>query len=139
MSGPKYFVSACLAGCACRYDGKSKTRDELKELVDSGRAIAVCPEELGELPTPRPPAEIKNNRVISCLGKDISLNYHLGALRALQIAEEYKINEFFLKSKSPMCGFKKVYDGSFSGKLTEGHGIFSSLLLNKKFIIHEVE
>ena len=46
-------VSACLLGCACRYDGQSKPNPLAQELAKRGLAVPVCPEQLGGLPTPR--------------------------------------------------------------------------------------
>ena len=46
-------VSACLLGCACRYDGQSKPYPLAQELAKRGLAVPVCPEQLGGLPTPR--------------------------------------------------------------------------------------
>ena len=34
-----------------------------------------------------------------------------------------------LKSKSPSCGYKKIYDGTFTDQLTDGNGITTELLL----------
>ena len=39
-------VSSCLAGIPCRYNGKAAPNAEVIELVESGRAIPVCPEVL---------------------------------------------------------------------------------------------
>ena len=50
-------VSACLLGCACRYDGQSKPHPLAMELARQGRAVPVCPEQLGGLTTPRLPSE----------------------------------------------------------------------------------
>lgn len=50
-------VSACLAGRACRYDGKANTVQALKEMVERGEAVAICPEVLGGLGIPRDPCE----------------------------------------------------------------------------------
>lgn len=126
-------VSACLAGVECRYDGQSKSRSDLVELVAQGKAIAVCPEELGGLPTPRPPSEQVGDRVFSCHGDDVTNFYHSGAQRALQVALETggPIDKAILKSHSPMCGCGSVYDGTFSGKKTEGDGVFTTLLKEK--------
>ena len=44
-------VSACLLGCACRYDGQSKPNPLVQELAKRGLAVPVCPEQLGGLPT----------------------------------------------------------------------------------------
>lgn len=139
MKKARYLVSACLAGCNCRFDGGNKNNEKIKALVESGEAIAVCPEELGELSTPRPPAEIKNNRVMTSLGKDVTLHYSLGALRALQIAQDHQIEEALLKSKSPMCGSNKIYDGSFSKNLIAGDGFLAKMLKERNIKVTEVD
>ena len=50
-------VSACLAGLPCRYDGGSCPNAQVVELVAQGKALPVCPEQLGGLATPREPVE----------------------------------------------------------------------------------
>ena len=128
MSKKIKIVSACLAGLKCRYDGASKERQEIVDMVAAGEAIPVCPEQLGGLPTPRTPAEIKGEKVISVKGEDVTLNYELGASEALKIAQMVKCEEAILKSKSPMCGCGEIYDGSYSGKTIKGDGVFARLL-----------
>jgi uncharacterized protein YbbK (DUF523 family) len=46
-------VSGCLAGLGCRYDGSAKPCEAVIRLVAEGKAIPVCPEQLGGLSTPR--------------------------------------------------------------------------------------
>ncbi len=121
-------VSACLAGKKCRYDGQHKEISDITRLVLEGKAVPVCPEELGGLPTPRPPAENVDGKLITVEGNDVTLAYKTGAQEALKIAREYGCDQAILKSKSPMCGAGLVYDGSFSGKLIEGDGEFTKLL-----------
>ena len=125
-------ISACLTGVACRYDGKDQLRVDLKKLVDDGEAIAVCPEELGGLPTPRTPAEKQGLFYKTKTGQDVTQEYKLGAKKAYDLAKSLgEINKAILKSKSPMCGVDQIYDGSFSGKLRHGDGEFSRLLKEK--------
>ncbi|EQC52492.1 DUF523 domain-containing protein [Bacteriovorax sp. DB6_IX] len=121
-------VSACLAGVNCRYDCKHQERNEIVEMVKSGQALPVCPEQLGGLSTPREPAEIQGDKVISKSGKDVTSEYLLGAEQALKLAKISGATEALLKSKSPMCGHGKIYDGTYSGKLIDGDGIFANLL-----------
>jgi uncharacterized protein YbbK (DUF523 family) len=121
-------VSACLAGVNCRGDGKSSPLQLVIELVRSKEAIPVCPEQLGGLPTPRAPAEKKGDRVFTKDRKDVTEEFDKGAAEALKIAQLANCKKAILKSKSPMCGSGKVYDGTFSGKLTVGNGIFAGLL-----------
>lgn len=134
-------VSACLAGEKCRYDACDKLREDIAQLVADGKAIAVCPEQLGGLPTPRPPAEQIGNQVLTKDQVDLTQAYQRGAEMALKeamqksIAEGKPIEKAILKSNSPMCGVGKIYDGSFSGTKKDGDGIFTKLLKEKDIAV----
>lgn len=121
-------VSACLAGVKCRYNGKSRSCQKIISLVKKGKAIPVCPEQLGGLPTPRMPAEQKGDRVIRKDGKDVTSEFNKGSNEALRIAKLIGAKEAVLEDCSPSCGTKKIYDGTFSGKLIDGSGVFTKLL-----------
>lgn len=123
-------VSRCLLGEPCRYDGKSKPVEALRKLEERGHTlIPVCPEVLGGLPTPRPPAELQSNgRVVNRAGVDVTAEYAAGARRALETARKYGCTVAVLKEKSPSCGNQAVYDGSFSGTLVPGQGVAARLL-----------
>jgi len=134
----KFLVSACLAGVNCTYRGKNNLNRHIKKLVDDKRAIAICPEILGGLGIPRENSETtagsgegvlaKNARVLTPSGRDVSKEFIAGAKKALGIAKKYNIKIAILKSKSPSCGFGKIYDGTFKGILKEGNGVCASLL-----------
>jgi uncharacterized protein YbbK (DUF523 family) len=121
-------VSACLAGINCRYDGKSKECEIVSKLVNTGKAIPVCPEQLGGLSTPRVSSEIIGDKVMSKEGRDCTAEFTLGAERTLAIAKALGIKKAILKSKSPSCGCGKIYDGTFSGTLVDGYGKAAELL-----------
>jgi len=128
-----YLISACLVGVNCRYNGKNALDERLVELIESGKAIAVCPEVLGDLPIPREPCEIiktgdKTQKVISESGKDYTKNYLKGAAKTLEICKIIGIEKAILQSRSPSCGYGKIYDGTFKGKLIEGNGVTAELL-----------
>jgi uncharacterized protein YbbK (DUF523 family) len=125
---PPVIVSACLAGLAARYDGTSMPHPEVLELLRRGRALPVCPEQLGGLPTPRPPHEIAEGRVLDITGADRSEQFRSGAEQALQLALRAGCKRAVLKSRSPSCGSGMVYDGSFSGGLVPGDGLFAKML-----------
>jgi|SRR5699024_2067105 len=129
-----YIVSACLAGIKCRYDGRDNTDERVKRLVEEGKAVPVCPEVLGGLSIPRTPCEIIMNngniKVINKNGEDCTEKFLEGSKKTLAIAKVVGAKKAILKSKSPSCGNGKIYDGSFSGILTEGKGITTGLLLN---------
>lgn len=135
----KKIVSACLAGLHCRFDCASKEREEIRLMVENGEAIAVCPEQMGGLPTPRNPAEIVGDRVISKTGDDVTTQYQNGAQEALKMAQMVGATEAYLKSKSPMCGLNLIYDGTFSGKLIDGDGILVKLLKKNNIKVISVD
>lgn len=121
-------VSACLPGCACRYDGQCKPHPLAQELAKRGFAVPVCPEQLGGLPTPRKPSERRGERVVMNDGRDVTAEYRRGAEEALRLAQLYGCTAAVLKEKSPSCGCGRVYDGTFSGTLTDGDGVTAELL-----------
>ena len=121
-------ISACLLGCACRYDGASKPHPDVQKLMEKHTLIPICPEIYGGLPTPRPPSEIVGERVINSEGKDVTAEYMRGAKEALRMAEQFGCTAAVLKAKSPSCGIGKIYDGNFSRTLTNGDGITVALL-----------
>ena len=121
-------VSACLLGVCCRYDGQSKACPAALELLKHHELIPICPEQLGGLPTPRPPAEIQGNRVISREGVDVTTQYLQGAEEAARLYRLLHCDCAVLKARSPSCGCGEVYDGSFSGTLVPGAGITAQAL-----------
>lgn len=120
-------VSACLAGMHCRYDGGEKSNNEVIRLVAEGKAIPVCPEQLGGLPTPRLPCEIVNGKVMRKDGMDVTAEFERGAQDALTLAKLSGAKSAILKAKSPSCGAGFIYDGSFSGSVIPGDGVFAAL------------
>ena len=124
----EYIVSACLCGEKVRYDGKEKTVKKIKQLIDEGKAIMVCPEVEGGLPVPRHPCEIQNDKVINTLGEDKTSEFKKGAEITLQLCKKYNIKKAILKEKSPSCGSKCIYDGTFSRTPIPGQGITAKLL-----------
>ena len=127
-------VSACLLGVNCRYNGTGGLREELLKLMTAHSLIPICPEQLGGLPTPRPPAECRSGRVITDEGNDVTTAFQTGACEALKLARLYSCHYAILKERSPSCGSGRIYDGTFSGALTYGDGITAALL--KLSLIH---
>lgn len=132
-------VSACLAGVECRFDCQSKERQFIIDLVKEGKAIPVCPEQMGGLTTPRDPSEIQGNKVLSNKGKDVTAQFNKGAQEALKMALMTNADEAYLKSKSPMCGCNEIYDGTFQGVVTTGDGIFTRLLKEHGIKVNSVD
>ena len=124
-----YLISACLLGCPCRYDGASKPIPEnIRALLDTDTLIPVCPECLGGLPTPRPPAERQGERVINRSGQDVTAEYERGAREILRLARLYRADGVILRDRSPSCGTNGIYDGTFTATLSEGMGVCAALL-----------
>ena len=124
----RILVSACLLGVCCRYDGQSKACLAALELLKRHELIPICPEQLGGLPTPRPPAEIQGNRVINREGVDVTAQYQKGAEEAARLYQLFHCDCAVLKARSPSCGCGEIYDGSFSGTLISGDGITAQTL-----------
>lgn len=125
----KLLVSACLLGVPCRYDGRSVPAEAVEAIFDKYEIVPFCPEIYGGLTTPRAPSEIVGEKVINREGIDVTDNYNRGAAAALELCRKMNIKKALLKEKSPSCGKGRVYDGSFTGTLTDGNGITVKLLL----------
>lgn len=127
----KILVSQCLyGGEPVRYDGNSKAEDDPRFLrwKEEGMLIPVCPEVFGGLTVPRTDAQRRGDRVVTRDGRDVTGQYSAGAAEAVRLALENRVICAIMKEKSPSCGSSMIYDGSFSGKLTEGEGLASELL-----------
>ena len=124
----RILVSACLLGCPCRYDGKSKPNDKVLSLMARHTLIPVCPEQMGGLATPRAPAECQPDGVFTEAGADVTAQYKQGAEEALRLAKLYGCTCAILKERSPSCGSGEIYDGSFSRNLIAGDGVTAALL-----------
>ena len=129
---PGVLVSLCLTGVGCRYDGRDNGVN-LRALEARCALIPVCPEQLGGLPTPRVPAEIVHGVVINKEGVNVDKEYRLGAQAALEIARRENIDLAILQPRSPSCGSREVYDGTFSGRKIPGQGVTAALLEKSGF------
>ena len=123
----KLLISACLLGTCCRYDGASKAHPLAAALTKRYSLVPVCPEQLGGLATPRPPAERRGERVVTRTG-DVTEQYRRGAEETLKLCRLLGCEAAVLKERSPSCGRGHVYDGTFSGTLTAGDGVTAELL-----------
>ena len=124
----KILVSACLLGKNCKYNGGNNLNQRVLDFIKGHKVIGVCPEQLGGLSTPRLPAEIVAGLVTNKEGVSVDNEFRKGAQSALAAALENKVDLAILQSRSPSCGVKEIYDGSFSGKKIKGQGVFAKLL-----------
>jgi len=143
-------VSACLIGLCTNYRGESCVVEELQQAFARGEVIPVCPEQLGGLSTPRPPAEITGGtaedvlagqaRVLQKDGTDVTAAFVRGAQEVLKLANLLQPEHIIFKEDSPSCGVKSTYDGTHTGRLIPGCGITTALLLQNGFeVISEKE
>lgn len=124
----KVLVSACLLGENCKYNGGNNKNEDVIALGDCFELVPICPECFGGLPIPRVPSEIRDGRVYSKDGNDVTEQFLDGAEKALYVAMESNCPVAVLKERSPSCGFGVIYDGSFSSTLCKGNGITADLL-----------
>ncbi len=132
-------VSACLLGTPCRYDGAGKPDARILSLAATRRLIPVCPEQLGGLATPRPPAERVGARVCASNGADVTGAFFRGAQETLRLARLLGCKTAILKSRSPSCGSRQIYDGTFTGTLVSGEGVTTALLRQNGLAVYSEE
>ena len=131
-------ISSCLVGHPVRYDGRDQLNSRLKQLVEDGKAMPVCPELMGGLQVPREPAEIREGdgeavwqgraRVVTCSGQDVTAQFKEGALQTLAMCRQYQVTLVILKEYSPSCGTQMIYNGQFDSTKQPGLGVTSALL-----------
>ena len=124
----RILISACLLGAACRYDGRSKPHPLVRALAARHELVPVCPEQLGGLPTPRPPAERRGERVVTAAGTDVTEQYRRGAEETLRLCRLLGCRVAVLKERSPACASGQLYDGSFTATVTDGWGVTAQWL-----------
>ena len=124
----RILVSACLLGENCKYSGGNNYDQAVVDFVQGHRVIPVCPEVLGGLPIPRSPAELVDGVVINKAGISVDEQFRAGAEKALAIAKQNRAELAILQPRSPSCGVKEIYDGSFTGRKIPGQGVFAKML-----------
>lgn len=132
-----YLISACLCGVNCKYNGSNNYNEFCDNLFRSGKAILVCPEQLGGLPTPRVPSELlasaeevlnEDGKILTKDGRDVTKEFLKGAAEVNEIAKKLNIKCAILKDGSPSCGVNYIYDGYFNGGKIKGGGVTAELL-----------
>lgn len=135
----KIGVSACLLGENCKYNGGNNYNKKLVDFVKDHEVIPICPEVFGGLPIPRKPAEIVDGIVKLESGLSVDKKFKKGAQKALGIILKNQVDLVILQSRSPSCGVNKVYDGTFTGKIIDGQGIFTKILKENEVPVIDVE
>ena len=119
-------VSACLLGHDCKYNGGNNRSQKVLDYIKGHEVIPVCPEVAGGLPIPRVPVELKDGKAINRDGKDVTEFFQKGVDKEMEKMQE--VDLVILQPRSPSCGCKKIYDGSFTKTLIEGKGMFAQAL-----------
>ncbi|HOL16678.1 MAG TPA: DUF523 domain-containing protein [Bacillota bacterium] len=138
MDKKTYLISACLLGLCTRYDGGHNRSEKVLQFCNRHICLPICPEQLGGLPTPRPPAEISGGdgedvlarrcSVIDRSGNDVTGAFLLGARQTLMLARLFNVAGAVLKARSPSCGLGCIHDGTFRGSFRSGDGVTAALL-----------
>lgn len=129
----KIAVSSCLLGHNVRFDGSNKRNDRIINMLKNHEIIPICPEQYSGFSIPHDPLEIKDGKVYTINGIDVSDILINGSNDLLNRITDCDF--VILKSKSPTCGYMKIYDGSFTDTLIDGNGIFAQMCVNKKIKI----
>lgn len=132
-------VSACLLGERCKYNGGHNYNQALVDYVADKDVIAVCPEVLAGLPTPREPVELVDGHVLDKMGNCYDDLFEKGIERCVNEISGKPIDLAVLQSRSPSCGVNQIYDGNFSGKKVAGSGLFTQKLKKLGYLVLDVE
>ena len=135
----KILVSACLLGENCKYNGGNNFSEKVAAFVAGREVIPVCPETLAGLGIPRIPIEIRGDRVISQTGEDVTDRLNAAIATILDQIKDSQIECAILKSRSPTCGVRQVYDGTFTGTLIDGSGVLAVALKNAGYRVIDAE
>lgn len=124
----KILVSACLMGENCKYNGGNNYAPHVTSFLRGHDVVAVCPEGLAGFGTPRTPIEIVDGILMDRDGNNVDAVLRDTVARLVQELKEQNFDCAVLQSRSPTCGVNQVYDGTFSGKLIPGSGVFAAAL-----------
>lgn len=124
----KIAVSACLLGHNCKYNGGNNRSQSVLDYVEGHEVIAVCPEVAGGLSVPRSPVELQNGKAINADGEDVTAFFRRGVEKTMAKLTEEAVALAILQPRSPSCGCKQIYDGTFSKVLIDGKGMFAQAL-----------
>ena len=133
----KIVVSACLLGENCKYSGGNNRNETVLAFIKDKEVISVCPEVDGGLPIPRVPVELVNGVAVNKEGVNVDREFHKGVEIALEKLAGEDIELVILQSRSPSCGVKQIYDGTFSGTLKDGQGMLAGVLVEKGYKVIE--
>ena len=135
----KVLVSGCLLGENCKYNGGNNYNPRVVEFLKGKEVISICPEIMAGMGCPRNPIEIVDGVLTDCHGKNVDSLIRKSVMEIMERIRDEEIQCAILQSRSPTCGVKQVYDGTFSGKLIPGSGVFAKSLMDAGYLVIDVE
>ena len=135
----KILVSGCLLGENCKYNGGNNYNPRVVEFLKDKEVISICPEIMAGMGCPRNPIEIVDGVLTDCHGKNVDSLIRKSVMEIIERIRDEEIQCAVLQSRSPTCGVNQVYDGTFSGKLIPGSGVFAKSLMDAGYLVIDVE
>lgn len=135
----KVLISACLLGENCKYNGGNNYNSDVAEFAKNKEVLAICPELMAGMGCPRTPIEIVNGVLADRDGNNVDAAMREVIEKAMETIRKEDIQCAVLQSRSPTCGVNQIYDGSFSGKLIDGSGLFAQALKDAGYQVIDAE
>ena len=135
----KILVSGCLLGENCKYNGGNNYNPRIVEFLKGKEVISICPEIMAGMGCPRNPIEIVDGVLTDCHGKNVDSLIRKSVMEIMERIRDEEIQCAILQSRSPTCGVNQVYDGTFSGKLIPGSGVFAKSLIDAGYLVIDGE
>ena len=135
----KILVSGCLLGENCKYNGGNNYNPRVVEFLKGKEVISICPEIMAGMGCPRNPIEIVDGVLTDCHGKNVDSLIRKSVMESMERIRDEEIQCAILQSRSPTCGVNQVYDGTFSGKLIPGSGVFAKSLMDAGYRVIDGE
>ena len=135
----KVLVSGCLLGENCKYNGGNNYNPRVVEFLKGKEVISICPEMMAGMGCPRNPIEIVDGVLTDCHGKNVDSLIRKSVMEIMERIRDEEIQCAVLQSRSPTCGVNQVYDGTFSGKLIPGSGVFAKSLIDAGYLVIDGE
>ena len=135
----KVLVSGCLLGENCKYNGGNNYNPRVEEFLKDKEVISICPEIMAGMGCPRNPIEIVDGVLTDCHGKNVDSLIRKSVMEIMERIRDEEIQCAVLQSRSPTCGVNQVYDGTFSGKLIPGSGVFAKSLMDAGYRVIDGE
>lgn len=132
-------VSACLLGDNVKYNGGNNFDPRIEELLKYYDIIPICPETFGGLRIPREPSELRHGEAFFKSGKNVTHQFDEGAHKVINIVNFKHVKKAVLMERSPSCGVHKIYNGKFEGKLIDGQGYTTQLLLQNGVEVYTID